>query len=191
MNLLRKFVVVGDGACGKTCLLTTFSQNEFPEEYVPTVFEAYAKDIEVDGQKMTLALWDTAGEEDYDRLRPLSYPRTSVVIICFSIENPDSLHNTQEKWWPEIRHFLPGIPVILVGNKLDLRSDPDIVDQLRKKGRHPVLEREALKVAKKINAIRYIECSAKYMVGVKDVFYEAARISLEPIKPIHRWCNYL
>ncbi|CAH1985347.1 unnamed protein product [Acanthoscelides obtectus] len=182
MNLLKKIVVVGDGACGKTCLLSTFSQNEFPEEYVPTIFETYAKDIELDGQKITLALWDTAGEEDYDRLRPLSYPRTSVVLVCFSIDQPDSLWNVREKWWPEVKHFLPGIPVILVGNKLDLR---------RKKGRHPVTESEGMKVARKINAARYMECSAKYMVGIKAIFFEAARISLEPIKPVNRWCNYL
>ncbi|KAK8912581.1 GTP-binding protein rhoA [Metarhizium anisopliae] len=93
----RKLVVVGDGACGKTCLLVTFSKGQFPEKYVPTVFENYVADIAVDGSNLELALWDTAGQEDYDRLRPLSYPGAQVVLICFAIDSPDSLENVKEK----------------------------------------------------------------------------------------------
>nr|KAF6421109.1 ras-like protein family member A [Molossus molossus] len=87
----KKLVIVGDGACGKTCLLIVFSKDQFPEVYVPTVFENYVADIEVDGKQVELALWDTAGQEDYDRLRPLSYPDTDVILMCFSIDSPDSL----------------------------------------------------------------------------------------------------
>lgn len=66
-------MVVGDGECGKTCLLIVFSRDEFPEVYVPTVFETYVADIVVDGVTVELALWDTAGQEDYDRLRWVMY----------------------------------------------------------------------------------------------------------------------
>uniref|UniRef100_A0A2I3TXI5 Ras homolog family member C n=2 Tax=Homininae TaxID=207598 RepID=A0A2I3TXI5_PANTR len=90
----KKLVIVGDGACGKTCLLIVFSKDQFPEVYVPTVFENYIADIEVDGKQVELALWDTAGQEDYDRLRPLSYPDTDVILMCFSIDSPDSLGET-------------------------------------------------------------------------------------------------
>uniref|UniRef100_A0A673I690 Ras-like GTP-binding protein O-RHO n=4 Tax=Euteleostomi TaxID=117571 RepID=A0A673I690_9TELE len=90
----KKLVIVGDGACGKTCLLIVFSKDQFPEVYVPTVFENYVADIEVDGKQVELALWDTAGQEDYDRLRPLSYPDTDVILMCFSIDSPDSLGKT-------------------------------------------------------------------------------------------------
>ncbi|XP_075430216.1 rho-related GTP-binding protein RhoA-A-like isoform X3 [Ascaphus truei] len=86
----KKLVIVGDGACGKTCLLSVFSKDEFPEVYIPTVFESYVADIAVDDIQVELALWDTAGQEDYDQLRPLSYPRTDVILMCFSIDNPDS-----------------------------------------------------------------------------------------------------
>uniref|UniRef100_A0A2K6B1X2 Ras homolog family member C n=1 Tax=Macaca nemestrina TaxID=9545 RepID=A0A2K6B1X2_MACNE len=86
----KKLVIVGDGACGKTCLLIVFSKDQFPEVYVPTVFENYIADIEVDGKQVELALWDTAGQEDYDRLRPLSYPDTDVILMCFSIDSPDT-----------------------------------------------------------------------------------------------------
>lgn len=73
-----------------------FSKDQFPEVYVPTVFENYVSDIEVDGKQVELALWDTAGQEDYDRLRPLSYPDTDVILMCFAIDSPDSLENIPE-----------------------------------------------------------------------------------------------
>jgi small GTP-binding protein len=61
------------------------------------VFENYVADVEVDGKHVELALWDTAGQEDYDRLRPLSYPDSHVILICFAVDSPDSLDNVQEK----------------------------------------------------------------------------------------------
>lgn len=81
-----KLVVVGDGMVGKTCLLLAFSKGQFIEGYIPTVFETYVADIEVDGKPVELALWDTAGQEDYDRLRPLSYPDTDVVLMLYSVD---------------------------------------------------------------------------------------------------------
>ncbi|XP_016120419.1 transforming protein RhoA-like, partial [Sinocyclocheilus grahami] len=128
----KKLVIVGDGACGKTCLLIVFSKDQFPEVYVPTVFENYVADIEVDGKQVELALWDTAGQEDYDRLRPLSYPDTDVILMCFSIDSPDSLENITEKWTPEVKHLCPSVPIILVGNKKDLRNDEHTRRELAK-----------------------------------------------------------
>ncbi|CAM2107250.1 unnamed protein product [Caretta caretta] len=107
-------------------------KDQFPEVYVPTVFENYIADIEVDGKQVELALWDTAGQEDYDRLRPLSYPDTDVILMCFSIDSPDSLENIPEKWTPEVKHFCPNVPIILVGNKKDLRNDEHTRRELAK-----------------------------------------------------------
>ncbi|KAH7711105.1 Ras protein, partial [Aphelenchoides avenae] len=97
----KKLVIVGDGACGKTCLLMVFRNQQFPEHYIPTIFENTVADVHVDGMEVELTLWDTAGQEDYHRLRPLSYPQTDVVLICYSIDNPESLANVAETWAPE------------------------------------------------------------------------------------------
>ncbi|KAK2187335.1 hypothetical protein NP493_169g04034 [Ridgeia piscesae] len=174
----RKLVIVGDGECGKTCLLIVFSRDEFPEVYVPTVFETYVADIEVDNRQVELALWDTAGQEDYDRLRPLSYPDVHVIVMCFAIDNPDSLENIVEKWSPEVDHFCPNVPVILVGNKKDLRNDPAVHEELSKRKLKPVATEDALLVAQRIGAHAYLECSAKTRDGVRDIFEMAAKASL-------------
>merc|ERR1719316_2479135 len=75
-----------------------------------------------DGKPINLGLWDTAGQEDYDRLRPLSYPQTDVFLVAFSLISRASFENVKQKWWPELKHHCPGVPTILVGTKLDLRS---------------------------------------------------------------------
>jgi len=171
-------VIVGDGACGKTCLLIVFSKGTFPEVYVPTVFENYVADVEVDGKHVELALWDTAGQEDYDRLRPLSYPDSHVILICFAVDSPDSLDNVQEKWISEVLHFCQGLPIILVGCKKDLRYDPKTIEELRKTQQRPVSPEEGEAVARKIGATKYLECSAKMNDGVREVFEHATRAAL-------------
>ncbi|KAH0629970.1 hypothetical protein JD844_012476 [Phrynosoma platyrhinos] len=165
----KKLVIVGDGACGKTCLLIVFSKDQFPEVYVPTV---------------ELALWDTAGQEDYDRLRPLSYPDTDVILMCFSIDSPDSLENIPEKWTPEVKHFCPNVPIILVGNKKDLRNDEHTRRELAKMKQagflsEPVKPEEGRDMANRIGAFGYMECSAKTKDGVREVFEMATRAALQ------------
>ncbi|SCU94018.1 LANO_0E05446g1_1 [Lachancea nothofagi CBS 11611] len=182
-GIRKKLVIVGDGACGKTCLLIVFSKGQFPEVYVPTVFENYVADVEVDGRHVELALWDTAGQEDYDRLRPLSYPDSSVVLICFSIDLPDSLDNVQEKWVSEVSHFCQGVPFILVGCKVDLRDDLQVLEALRTTGQKPVSVAEAKAVAEKFGATAYYECSAKTGYGVPEVFEAATRAALSGKSP--------
>lgn len=152
-EIRRKLVIVGDGACGKTCLLIVFSKGTFPEVYVPTVFENYVADVEVDGKHVELALWDTAGQEDYDRLRPLSYPDSHVILICFAIDSPDSLDNVQEKWISEVLHFCQGHPIILVGCKKDLRNDPRTIEELHKTSQKPVTPEQVKKFARRLGHI--------------------------------------
>ena len=190
-NIRKKLVIVGDGACGKTCLLIVFSKDQFPEVYVPTVFENYVADIEVDNKQVELALWDTAGQEDYDRLRPLSYPDTDVILMCFAIDSPDSLENIPEKWIPEVKHFCPNIPVILVGNKKDLRNDSQTIQELGKRSQKPVTIDEGRTIAERIKAVEYIECSAKTKDGVNEVFSKATRAALQKKRKKRKICSLL
>ncbi|EDR10433.1 uncharacterized protein LACBIDRAFT_148214, partial [Laccaria bicolor S238N-H82] len=188
-EIRRKLVIVGDYG-GKTSLLIAFSKGTFPEISVPTVFENYVADIEVDGKHVELALWDTAGQEDYDRLRPLSYPDSHVVLMTFNIANPDSLDNVRKKWISEVNHFCQGLPIILVGLKKDLRRDPKTIDKLRRTNQRPatVEEVEVLwpttisyqgqEVARKIGARHYVECSSRTGEGVREVFQTATREAL-------------
>lgn len=69
------------------------------QKYVPTVFENYITypTHPPTGKTVELALWDTAGQEEYDRLRPLSYPETDLIFVCFAIDCPNSLENVMDK----------------------------------------------------------------------------------------------
>ena len=83
-----------------------------------TRFDNYSAPMVCDGVPVSLGLWDTAGQEDYDRLRPLSYPQTDVFLICFSVVSPSSFENVTSKWCPEIKHHCPDAPILLIGNNI-------------------------------------------------------------------------
>ncbi|CAK8675223.1 unnamed protein product [Clavelina lepadiformis] len=175
-----KLVVVGDGAVGKTCLLISYTSDAFPYEYVPTVFENYMAKLTYEGRTINLSLWDTAGQEDFDRLRPLSYPDSDVFVLCFSIISPASFHNIQEKWIPEIKQHCPNVPIVLVGTKLDLKSDENVLQQLGSRNLSPISSPEGQKLAKEIRAVNYLECSALTQEGLKNVFLAAIDAVLHP-----------
>lgn len=181
-TIQRKIVILGDGACGKTSLLNVFTRGYFPQVYEPTVFENYVHDIFIDGQSIQLSLWDTAGQEEFDRLRSLSYSDTHCIMLCFSIDSPDSLENVQSKWVGEIADHCDGVKLVLVALKCDLRNTEDDTEE---ESHHPYQQQkrlisydEGLAVAKKVGALRYLECSAKKNRGVNEAFSEAARCAL-------------
>ena len=128
--------------------------------------------------QVELSLWDTAGQEEYDRLRVLSYPYTDVVLMCFSVDNPDSLENITQKWVPEVRHYCPKVPIVLVGNKKDLRNEPSIVQSLSRQKQLPVKPAEGREIMDRIGAVAYLECSAKSREGVRQIFETASKAAL-------------
>eukprot|EP00005_Dracoamoeba_jomungandri_P009882 CAMPEP_0174276202 /NCGR_PEP_ID=MMETSP0439-20130205/60252_1 /TAXON_ID=0 /ORGANISM="Stereomyxa ramosa, Strain Chinc5" /LENGTH=198 /DNA_ID=CAMNT_0015368399 /DNA_START=124 /DNA_END=720 /DNA_ORIENTATION=- len=175
-----KLVVVGDGAVGKTCLLIGYSSNEIPKDYIPTVFDNYVVNLTAGGETVELALYDTAGQEEYDRLRPLSYSNADVLLICFSVVNPISLENVENKWLPEVKHYRPNAPIILVGTKSDLRKDTTTINNLKDENKVPVTEEQALAMQRKVKAVTFVECSAYTGYHLKDVFDEAIKAVLLP-----------
>jgi len=141
--------------------------------------------------QVELSLWDTAGQEDYDRLRPLSYPDADVALICYSVDSADSLLNVSEKWWPELRHFLPTVPLVVVGTKTDLRADEKTILALAERKEKPVPSCSGRDVAGRISAVAYRECSAKNNEGVREVFEAAARAALRYKPNKRRTCRLL
>uniref|UniRef100_A0AAX7TKW0 Rho family GTPase 3a n=1 Tax=Astatotilapia calliptera TaxID=8154 RepID=A0AAX7TKW0_ASTCA len=162
-----KIVVVGDSQCGKTALLHVFAKDCFPESYVPTVFENYTASFEIDTQRIELSLWDTSGSPYYDNVRPLSYPDSDAVLICFDISRPETLDSVMKKWKGEIQEFCPNTKMLLVGCKSDLRTDLSTLVELKE---HFEM---GSSMAKQISA-PYIECSAQQSENsVRDIFHVA------------------
>ena len=148
-------------------------------------FENYTAKVSVDGRPISLGLWDTAGQEDYDRLRPLSYPVTDVFLLCFSVVNPKSFTNVADKWAPEIEHHCPGVPKILVGTKLDLRDSKEDIERLKAKNESPITQQQGEDMRKKIEAVAYMECSALTQKWLKSVFDRAIRLGLQCMSCTH------
>jgi small GTP-binding protein len=164
-----KCVVVGDGAVGKTCMLISYSTNLFPDEHVPTVFDNYQASVMVDGKTYILGLWDTSGQDDYDRLRPLSYNGADIFILCFAVNNINSYNNIKSKWYEEKKHHAKDVPFVLVGTKSDLKAGATGGQVTKQMGEQ---------MCKELGGMCYMECSARTQQGLKQVFDEVIQIVL-------------
>jgi len=168
------------------------------------VFDNYAVTVMIGEDPYTLGLFDTAGtlppsvtvlllifrilgQEDYDRLRPLSYPQTDVFLVCFSVTSPASFENVKEKWFPEVHHHCPGVPCLIVGTQIDLRDDTQVIEKLARQKQRPVANEQGERLARELGAVKYVECSALTQKGLKNVFDEVSAYSLQAIC----WCESL
>ncbi|XP_065920342.1 ras-related C3 botulinum toxin substrate 1-like isoform X2 [Dysidea avara] len=159
-----KLVVVGDGS------------------------ENFCVNITVEDKSINLGLFDAAGQENYDKLRPLSYPQTDVCLMCFSLVDPNSFENIKELWHPEIRHHCPNTPVVLVGTKLDLKNDKETIETLKQNKMTPISYSQGLELMNEIGAVKYLECSALTQQGLGKVFDDAVRTALTFTKVPKRCC---
>uniref|UniRef100_A0A8C5BRW2 BTB domain-containing protein n=1 Tax=Gadus morhua TaxID=8049 RepID=A0A8C5BRW2_GADMO len=206
-----KCVVVGDNAVGKTRLIcaracnTTLTQYQLLATHVPTVWaiDQYrvcqevlerSRDV-VDEVSVSLRLWDTFGDHHKDRR--FAYGRSDVVVLCFSIANPHSLHHVKTMWSMEIKHFCPRTPVILVGCQLDLRyADLEAVNRARRPMARPIKQGDILppesgrEVAKELG-IPYYETSVFDQFGIKDIFDNAIRAALISRRHLQFWKSHL
>ncbi|KAJ5072109.1 hypothetical protein M0811_09489 [Anaeramoeba ignava] len=177
-----KCVVIGDSGAGKTAMLLSYTKNEFPSEHNLTSFEKYKKVEMVKKKQFELHFYDTSSQQDYEQMRIDSYQGASFILICFSLISPSSFENIKSKWISEINHFAPNVPIILIGNKLDLRNDQETINQLDQRGLTPINYEQAFELSVQINAWCYMECSALTQEGLKAIFDEVIQIFLNPKK---------
>lgn len=181
-----KIVIVGDGAVGKTCSLISFSENEFPKRYVPTVFDNFTANVCVDNYPIMLTLWDTAGQEDYDELRPLSYPGSDFFIFMFSVISKISLENIKHKWIPEVQTYCPNTPFCIVCSKIDLRDDP----KYNNNGKINFIRSETgRQFARDVGANGYKEISALTQQNLHECFHDIVRYFIPKTKNTNRIKN--
>ena len=139
--------------------------------------------VPIGEETCNLQFWDTGlPGEDSHIYRPLSYPNTSIFLVCFSMTQPASFESVKEMWVPEIKRHCPNTPFLLLGTKVDLRVDRATLDKLDKNQEKPVSKEEGEILAKSLKAAKYVECSSLTREGVKNVFDEAIFHHLEEVK---------
>ncbi|XP_017770978.1 PREDICTED: ras-like GTP-binding protein RhoL [Nicrophorus vespilloides] len=163
MEKLIRIMVVGDGNTGKTCMLFAYKEKKYDDTHPSTVFDTYSMDLDIDGKPHKMILTDTAGQEEYDKIRVLAYKECNVFVLCYSVDSRTSFNSVLSKWSQELRYFRPKCIIILAATKIDLRqSNQDCVT-----------EAEGLEMQKQIKANDYVECSSKLMLNVDAVFQKA------------------
>jgi small GTP-binding protein len=179
-----KIVLVGDYTVGKTCLgLEIFEEGQFLKSsnlgYIPTVFDNFNIDVNHNEKTTTLSFWDTRSDEN-NSIRPLIYPLTNVVIICFDIFNLQSFENVKKIWFPEVSRHCPKVPILLVSTKEDLREDKET---MKEKGGKMVSVEEAITLQKKIGAFQYLQTSSKTHMNIDKLKLILASQAVNPVKP--------
>lgn len=188
----RKIVVVGDMCSGKSGLISAYCRDKFDEVYVPTILRSCLTDANIMGHKIDLVVVEVAGRDDYAKLRRCAYHKMDVVILCYASDNVASLEKLKREWLPELREHAPNVPYILVGTKKDIKENYAYQRELLKtqedKGQSLRMEdlmkdvvttSDGFEVADHIGAQGFLECSALYRDGTREVFEKAATVALK------------
>ncbi|XP_068577825.1 rho-related GTP-binding protein RhoV-like [Cebidichthys violaceus] len=163
-------MLVGDGAVGKTSMIISYIFNGYNSEYRQTAFDVFTGLVHVNGVPTRIKLIDTAGQEEFGHLRSLCYAHVDVFVLCFSLVNPVSFDNIASKWIPQIRAGNKTSPILLVGTQSDLRHNADVLIRLDQRSAKPVHFSRARRLAHRVRAHGYVECSALTQHNLKDVF---------------------
>ena len=163
-----KCVLLGDSKIGKTCMLISYTENKFPQNYVPTVFDNYSANIMIEEEPINLNLWDTAGDYDSGKLITLAFPQTNIFFLVYSLTSIKSLKNLEEYWCPLIKKHCLLTPFILVGTQLDLKTNVPEISQ-------KVLEH----TINKLKPAGHYECSSFTQENLNHVFKEGIKIGLK------------
>ncbi|KRT84693.1 ADP ribosylation factor [Oryctes borbonicus] len=168
-----KVVLVGEGCVGKTSLILRYIENTFNSNHITTVQASFLKKkLNIDGQRVNLAIWDTAGQEQFHALGPLYYRNSNGAVLVYDITDASSFPKVKV-WVKELRKMLGNdVCLVIVGNKTDLEKE-----------RHVSLE-EAEQYSEAVGAIHF-QTSAKLDEGVEDVFLGLTNKMLEQAAKQH------
>ena len=173
-----KCVLIGDDAAKKSEIISNYVLGKNVKVFIQMVFKNYHLSVEVDGKPVQLILSNILNKDDFDEMHPLFYGDADVFLVCFSIASFASFSNISDKWIPEIRHYCPKTPLILAGTECNLRNDEKAISDLKKTGKIPIEYEAGLQLAEKINASKYLECTAVADESVNKLFEELIRIAL-------------
>ena len=152
-----KILIIGDADTGKTCILKAYTQNEYDYNTQSTIGVNYLnKIVDYDGYELNLELWDTAGQERFQSLTKLYFNGAQGCLIVYDITNEESFNNL-DKWLAKAKESCPDIPIILIGNKSDLKEERKVDKQ------------NGEDYAKK-NNLAFFETSAKENINIKEAF---------------------
>ena len=167
-EIVFKVIVIGDGSVGKTTLLRRYVEHQFETEYIPTVGVNILKEqIQVGDRTVNLMLWDIAGQPQFALLHKVYYNGANAVIMMFDLTNSPSFTNINN-WYNElVKYELDKVPIILVGNKSDLKGERKIIEPMA----HSKMEQLGIPA--------YFETSALEGVNVKAAFNKIIHLMMD------------
>jgi len=160
--VVLKVGVIGDASVGKTCLMVSYVDNTFNEDYIATLGVQYKdKVVNVKGTQVTFNIWDLGGKEDFASMLPHVCNGAHAIIFTFDLSRPNTL-NALRAWFTQVRNLNETAIAILVGTKFDIFATlpKDQQEQVTKKAR---------KYAKAMKA-PVIFSSSKYSINIKKIF---------------------
>lgn len=170
-DYMFKLLIVGESGVGKTCMLLRFADNLFEEDFLSTIgVDFKIKEINTDGKRVKLQIWDSAGQERFRNITSSYYRNCSGIIIVYDVTRRESFDKVTD-WIAEVRRFVPTVPLIVVGNKCD-RED------------RQVSKEDGQQLAEKQELI-FLETSAKENTNIEAAFQQLSKklIETEGAKP--------